>query len=438
MRILGVGFGIAVGVGNTIGTGIFRTPGEVASHLGSAPLFFSVWALGGAYALLCSNSVAELGTMLPEAGGWYVYSRRAFGERIAFVVGCCDWVVQSVATAYLAVAFGEFMGGFYPGLMAHVQEIGVAILVFLASLNWVGLRMGSRAQELTSLAKAAGLLAFVVACFVVSPKASITLPSLLSDSFPNKQNVFLGLVLALQGVVITYDGWYAPIYFVEEDRDPSRNLPRAMVGTVLSCIVIFLLVDAALFHILHLNGLLVSQNPAADAAMLIFGHYGKQAILFISLITAISTINAALLYTPRILFAMARNGLVPQRLSSVNRGGTPSLALWLCTIASILLVLNGTFDSLVAVASILFVAVYLSGFVSLIVLRNKEPTLSRPYQAWWYPWSTIVIIVASALFLIGSVIGDLKHSAFTVLLVLFSYAASRCIRVTQPQPGVNI
>jgi len=168
-----VGFGIAVGVGNTIGTGILRTPGEVASHLGSAPLFFSVWALGGAYALLCSNSVTELGTMLPEAGGWYVYSRRAFGERIAFVVGCCDWVVQSVATAYLAVAFGEFMAGFYSGLTAHVQETGVALLVFLASLNWVGLRMGSRAQELTSLAKAVGLLALVVACFAFSPKASV-------------------------------------------------------------------------------------------------------------------------------------------------------------------------------------------------------------------------------------------------------------------------
>lgn len=432
LRILGAGFGIAVGVGNTIGTGILRTPGEVASHLGSAPLFFVVWFLGGAYALLCSSSVTELGTMLPVAGGWYVYSRRAFGERIGFVVGCCDWVVQSVATAYLAVAFGEFLAGFYPGLTAHVQKAGVAVLVFLALLNWVGLRMGSRAQELTSLVKAVGLLALVVACFIVSPKTTGASPSLLSSSFLNKHDLFLGLVLALQGVVVTYDGWYAPIYFVEEDRNPSRNLPRAMVGTVLSCIVIFLLVNAALFHTLHLNGLMASQNPAADAAMLMFGHHGKRAILLISLITAISTINAALLYTPRILFAMARNGLLAQSVSSVNRGGTPSVALWLCTFASIVLVLTGTFDSLVAVASILFVALYLSGFASLMVLRKKEPELPRPYRAWWYPWSTVVIIAASSLFLIGSIIGDLKHSAFTVLLVLFSYGASRFIRVPQP------
>jgi basic amino acid/polyamine antiporter, APA family len=95
-RILGVGFGIAVGVGNTIGTGILRTPGEVASYLGSASLVFAAWILGGVYALLCSSSVTELGTMLPRAGGWYVYSHRAFGERIGFVVGCCDSMVQSV------------------------------------------------------------------------------------------------------------------------------------------------------------------------------------------------------------------------------------------------------------------------------------------------------------------------------------------------------
>jgi APA family basic amino acid/polyamine antiporter len=124
-------------------------------------------------------------------------------------------------------------------------------------------------------------------------------------------------------------------------------------------------------------------------------------------------------------------------LASLSVLETPSV-LWLCTFASIVLVLAGTFDSLVAVASILFVALYLSGFVSLMVLRKKEPGLPRPYQAWWYPWSTVVIIAASSLFLIGSIIGDLKHSAFTVLLVLFSYAASRFIKVVQPPLEVAI
>lgn len=142
LRILGVGFGLAVGIGNTIGTGILRTPGEVAGYLGSGWLIFAAWLLGGIYALLCSSSVTELGRMLPRAGGWYVYSRRAFGEKTGFVVGCCDFTVQSVANACLAVAFAEFVGELLAG---HVRSLAAVALASLALLNWIGLKTGSRA-----------------------------------------------------------------------------------------------------------------------------------------------------------------------------------------------------------------------------------------------------------------------------------------------------
>jgi basic amino acid/polyamine antiporter, APA family len=422
LRILGVTFGVAVGVGNTIGTGILRTPGEVAGYLGNGWMIFAVWILGGIYALLCSSSVTELGAMLPSAGGWFVYSRRAFGEHIGFVVGCCDWTMQSVAIAYLAVAFGEFAAGLYPGLAPHGTLVAVTGLAALAILNWIGLKTGSRAQELTSLAKALGLLALVIACFTMSPKSAV--PSVVANLAGQKYSLFLGWVLALQGVVITYDGWYAPIYFVEEDQDPARNLPRSMIGTALSCIGIFLLVNAALFRVLHLDHLAGSQMPAADASLVLFGGYGKQIILVISAVAVISTINAGLLLSPRILYGMARDGMLPRGITSVNRGGTPTLALFVCTAASIALVLSGTFDTLIAIGSVLFVAVYLSGFVSLLVLRKREPDLPRPYKAWWYPWTTWAVILASAAFLLGSVIGDLRHSLFTLILILLSYLAS--------------
>jgi len=422
-----VTFGIAVGVGNTIGTGILRTPGEVAGYLGSASLLFVVWTLGGVYALFGSSSLTELGVMLPKAGGWYVYSHRAFGERIGFVVGCCDFVVQSVAIAYLSVAMGEFTAGLFPALAGHVRLIAVAGLAFLAFLNWIGLRAGSRAQELTSLAKALGLMALVVACFTVSPNGSASLSTVASNLLGPKPGLFLGLVLALQGVIITYDGWYAPIYFVEEDLDPAHNLPRSMIGTTLSCIVIFLLMNAGMYHVLGMSHLAASQMPAADAAMLIFGRHGQQFILLISLVAVISSINAGLLYVPRILFAMARDRLLPRGVTSVNKGGTPSLSLFLCTLASAILVLTGTFDTLIAMGSILFVAVYLSGFISLLVLRRKEPQLPRPYKVWCYPWGTLAICLASAAFLVGSVLGDLKDSLFTLILIFLTYAASLLI-----------
>lgn len=423
LRILGVGFGLAVGVGNTIGGGILRTPGVVAVYLGNGWLIFAVWLLGGVYALLCSSSVTELGCMLPRAGGWYVYSHRAFGEKAGFVVGVCDWTVQCVAIAYLAVAFGEFTGELFPIFAGHVTLLGVLALVFFAVLNWIGLKTGSRAQEITSLAKALGLIALVIAAFTMSVKAGNA--SLLpSKTFVLPHSIFLGFILALQGVIVTYDGWYAPIYFVEEDKDPAKNLPRSMIGTTLSCIAIFLLVNAALFHVLRMEYLAGSQMPTVDAAMLLFGSYGRQLILLIAVVGVISTVNAGLMYTPRILFSMSRDGRLPGRISSVNKGGTPSLALFLCAIATIALVLSGSFDTLIAIGAILFVAVYLSGFVSLLILRRREPNLPRPYKAWLYPWSTVLVLLASVAFLLGSVVGDLKHSLFTAILILLSYVVS--------------
>jgi APA family basic amino acid/polyamine antiporter len=243
--------------------------------------------------------------------------------------------------------------------------------------------------------------------------------------FPlHEHGLFLGLVVALQGVVVTYDGWYAPIYFAEEDRDPSRNLPRSMIGTALTCTAIYLLMNAAFLHTLGMGHLAGSQLPAADAAMSVFGSYGRQFILLISVVGVLSTINAGLMLTPRILFSMARDGLLPQSLTAVNKGGTPTIALFLCSFASIILVLTGTFESLVAIAAILFVANYLPVFAALLVLRKSEPDLPRPYKAWFYPWTTLCVLLASAAFLIGSVIGDLRHSLFTVILILLSYLAA--------------
>jgi APA family basic amino acid/polyamine antiporter len=115
---------------------------------------------------------------------------------------------------------------------------------------------------------------------------------------------------------------------------------------------------------------------------------------------------------------------MPKQVTSVNKGGTPTRALFLCSFASIAMVLTGTFDTLIAIGSILFVAVYMSGFFSLLVLRRREPDLPRPYKAWWYPWSTVAVLVASAGFLAGSIVEDPKHSLVAVILIVASYIAS--------------
>lgn len=436
LRIVGVGFGIAVGIGSMIGPGILRTPGEVAAQLRRPWLIVAAWVLGGAYAFFCTASVAELATMLPQAGGWYVYSRKAFGEYAGFVVGCCDWMMQAVPVAYMAVAFGEFAAGLQPGLGPHIKMMAVAVVILLTFLNWLGLRAGSRAQELTSLVKALALMAFVVACFTISPGSGAAEAS----SFPAPGgNLLLSLVVALQGVIVTYDGWYSAIYFMEEDRDPAKNLPRSAIGGVLVCIAIFVLVNIALLHVLPMAHFSGSDAPAADAAMAIFGGHGKQIILVISLITVLSGINACLLISPRILFALSRAGLLPRWMASVNSGGTPSGALLIGALASIGLVLSGTFEALIAIASFLYVAVYISGFAALFRLRARHPELARPFKVWGYPWTTLGVLLASAGFLAASVISDIRHSLFTLVLIAMSYPVYGFgVRKRAVSPNVDI
>ncbi|MDR3750402.1 MAG: APC family permease [Terracidiphilus sp.] len=422
LRILGVGFGVAVIVGNTIGSGILLTPGEVAAHLRNPWFIFAAWSAGGVFAFFCTQSVAELGTMLPQAGGWFVYARRAFGEYGGFLVGCCDWIVQSAAIAYLAAAFGEFAADLTPALQGRTKALAVACLIALMLLNWLGLRTGSRVQEITSLTKALALIAFVVVCFLVSPRAvpSTTVASQSLTQLP-PLGLLIAIILALQPIIVSYDGWYGAIYFTEEDEDPARNLPRSSIIGVLACGAIFLLVNAALLHVLPIDKLATSQMPAAEAAALIFGGHGRTVILVLSLVTAVSTINASLMITPRILFAMARDGLMSESITSINSGGTPSRALLLCTAASIGLVLSGSFETLVAMAAILFVAVYMSGFISLYILRSSQPDLPRPFKMLGYPWTNLAICLGTGAFLVASIIADLKHALFTLAVIAFTY-----------------
>ncbi len=422
LRILGVGFGVAVIIGGTIGSGILRTPGEVAGRLHSPTLILAVWLLGGLYAFLGTVSVVELGTMLPIAGGWYVYSRRSMGAYAGFLVGCSDWMVQTASVAYIAVAFGEFTGELLPKFSSHEKLISLALLAVLMLLNWIGLRSGSRTQEITSAMKALALVVFVVGCFLFTPSTPTQVGPIM-HSPASTTGLLAALVLSLQAVIITYDGWYVAIYFTEEDKQPTINLPRSSFIALLACVAIYVLVNLALFHVLPLDKFAGSQMPVADAAMAAFGARGRQLILLASLVAAISTINATVLSSPRILFAMGRDGLMPSWVTAVNGGGTPMMALLVGTVVAGILVLSGSFDTLIAIAAILFVVVYLSGFISLFLLRAREPQLNRPFKAWIYPWGNLLVLLASAAFLVGAVIADLRDALFTVMFIALTIPA---------------
>ena len=233
--------------------------------------------------------------------------------------------------------------------------------------------------------------------------------------------LFAALIIALQSVLYTYDGWYGVIYFGEEVRNPKRDVLRSMLGGVLSVIAIYLVVNLALVMVLPMSQLAKEDLAVGAVARVIFGAYGDKAIRVLAILSLLSTVNAYTLTAPRILYAMSCDELFARRAARVNRGGTPTTTLLLSTIAAALFILSGTFNTVLAALAFFFVANYSMGYISVFVLRRREPNLPRPYRAWGYPWTTAIVLIGSIAFLIGAAITDKKNTLWALVLLAASY-----------------
>jgi basic amino acid/polyamine antiporter, APA family len=444
LRILGVGFGLAVIIGNTIGAGILRTPGEVAGHLPNTWLFSGIWVAGGLYALLGAISIAELGTMLPKSGGQYVFAHYAFGDYAGFVVGWSDWISTCGSSAAISVVIAEYLGVLFPALAGRTVIIALAVAITFAVLQWRGVRWGSRVQNITSLIKALAFIALVAACFALGGKHAAPAPA--AESPAANESLFLAVILALQAVIYTYDGWTGVIYFSEEVRDPARDVPRAMFGGVLAIIAIYLLVNLALIYVLPISVIAGANLAVGMAAGIIFGQYGDTVIRALTIVSMLSAINACQLMASRVIFAMSRDGLVSSRIVKVNKGGTPQIALLASTLVAVLFIFGGSlenarqiFERIIAVLAIFFVVSYAISFLAVFALRKREPDAPRPYKAWGYPVTTALSLIGSLAFLGSSVATDISSAAtwgamfnstsfYAIVLLGASYPAYRLLK----------
>ncbi|HEX3765992.1 MAG TPA: APC family permease [Kofleriaceae bacterium] len=399
-RILGVGFGLGVSVGGTLGVGILRMPGEIAAQLHAPSVIVAAWLAGGLYTLLVAICLTELGTMVPQDGGYCVYARRAFGDWIGLAVGWTDWSTSCAALGYLSIAMSEFLAALIPGLAGAIRPTAIAILIGFVVLQWAGVRISSWFQEWTTAIKCAAFLALVVAAFALSGRAAP------APTAPAPPVTLTGASVALQQVVMTYAGWQGALYFTEEDRDPDRNLPRVVIGSVLAVLAIYLLVNLALLAILPIAELSGSTLPAADAARHLAGARGAQIITVLSLIAAPPILNSVMMVGTRILFALGRDRLVWSRAADINAGGTPGIATLITTAVAVALIATGTFQRLVAIAALYLALNYAICCVALVVLRRREPATPRPFRAWGYPWSAAIVVAGALAFLPGAVLAD--------------------------------
>ena len=269
LRVLGVGFGLAVIIGNAIGAGIFRAPGQVAAHLRDPGLFLAAWAAGGLYALIGAIQIAELGTMLARSGGQYVFSRYALGEYAGFLVGWSDWISTCGTTAAVTVVIAESSPELLPVFGGSVPALAGTVAVAFAAAQWRGIRQGSLIQNVTSVLKGAAFAALIISAFVVGgtdAAAGAAEPSVASGLA-----LATAFVLALQSVIYTYDGWTGVVYFSEEVRDPGRSIPRALFAGVLTLTAIYLLVNLSFLYVLPVGAIAGEEFAAGAVASALFG-----------------------------------------------------------------------------------------------------------------------------------------------------------------------
>ena len=429
LRVLGLAFAIAVGVGAVIGGGILRTPATVMASVPLIWLALSLWVIVGVHALLEANVIAELMTALPRSGGLFVPARAAFKESGGLLVGWTDWLGWTAAAGALAILSAEFLAMVVPALQPQVVPLGAALLIALVGLNWLGVREGSRLQIIGSAAKFAFLVGLVV-LILLSPGAP---PETVAREAAAPLTL-TGFIVAYQIIFGAYAGWTSAAYFAEEDRDPGRNIPRGMTVTIVSVSVLYLLVSVALLHAMSADQLGKSQLPLLDAVRPIFGDNATKFVAGPACVIALTCLNAQLMGAPRILYGMASERLFPAIALRVNRGGTPTIGLAMTGGAALVLTLTGEFETVFLIMAAFAVVPLIVCDLALFKLRRDAPDLARPYRAKLYPWLPALALLLDLAVLIAFLAVDWASGLFVVAAVAICVPIGLWMRRNQREP----
>jgi APA family basic amino acid/polyamine antiporter len=272
------------------------------------------------------------------------------------------------------------------------------------------------------MVKALAFAAFIVACFALVRPDATSAPA--APAVPAGGALLVAFILAMQSVIFTYDGYAGVSYFAGEIRDPGRDIPRSMFGGTVASIVIYLLVNIALLHVLSIDRLAGEAFPAGAAATVLFGPRGDTVLRTLVVVSLFSSASAMLLIASRIFYGTSAGGLFPKG-ARVSENGTPSLALPVSALVAIGFILRGTFEEVLAVTAFFFVANYLLAFLSVFVLRRREPNAPRPFRAVAHPWTTGFVLAGSTAFLAGSLFADTRNSLWSLGLLVVSWPVYR-------------
>jgi APA family basic amino acid/polyamine antiporter len=417
-RSLGFTDLMLITIGTVIGSGIYLVPSGVLRQTGGhTGLAFTVWAVAGFLSLLGALTYAELGAMKPEAGGLYAYLRDAFGPLPAFLYGWASFlVIASGSIAALAVAFANYLSPLLP-FQVPGPVISVAVILVVALINVRGTRGSATVQNWTTGAKF-GVLFLLSLVLTLRGNGGAGLPAAPIE-VPNA-SLAAGFGAAMIGVLWAYEGWQYVTFSAGEAKDPQRTFPRAISIATFLLIVLYLMANLGYVRALGPAGAANSERIAADAIGTILGPVAGAVVSALILVSIFSALNGLVLTTPRMYYAMARDGLFFQKLTSVHpRFGTPVFAIVALTAWGALLAASGTFSQLLTYAVFTGWIFYAGGALAVMALRRSEPNAARPFRVPGYPLTPILFVVAAIALVINTIVTQPGISSIGLGFVAF-------------------
>ena len=402
-RQIGLRTATALIVGEVIAVGIFLTPAGMAKSLGSPLWLLIVWLLMGAMALCGALCYGELAARFPEAGGGYVYLREAFGRPIAFLYGWMALLVMDPGlTAALAVGLASYAGYMFHLSPAGLKAVAIGSIVLMALVNIRGAKLGGWLVRWLTLIKL-GLLGFLIVWGfgLRAGNWSNFLP--LVTQRPESQPLLAALAGAVVGAFFSFGGWWDLSKLAGEVRNPEHTLPRALIYGVTILTTVYILTSATFIYLVPLEQVTSGETLAAQVGEVLFGRLGGQVLSVIVIVAVWGSLAAVVMSAPRVYFAMARDGLfIPAAAAIHPRYGTPARAITIQAILASLLVLVGTFNSIISYFIFVVVIFIALTVVALFVLRRKAPD-AVAYRTPGYPVTPIIflLLIAVLLFLLG-------------------------------------
>ncbi|HEX9055771.1 MAG TPA: amino acid permease [Gemmatimonadales bacterium] len=416
-RRLGLGSAVAVLVGSTIGSGIFRVPAGVAGTLGVPGPVIVAWVLGGLVALAGALAIAELAAALPRSGGVFTFLLEAFGPLPAFLFGWSELtVIRASALGAIATIFAEYLGYFLHLDPPTVRRVAAAAIIVIGGLNYAGVRAASAVMNVVTVAKFAAVALLGLLAFTASEGSAAHFTPLWTGGLP------LSLVAtALVPIMWTYDGWADLAFLGGEVRDPGRTLPRALILGTAAIVGVYLLLNAAYIYLVPLPEMAASKLVAATAAERIplLGGAGGAVVSALVMVSCFGTLNGSMMTGPRIFFAMADRGLFFPAIARVSpRFQSPSVAIGLATALGVVYVLFNDFQQLADKFVLGIWPFYALAVAGVYVLRRTRPGLPRPYRTLGYPVTPAIFLVASVGMVANALATDPVNTGVTFAIVL--------------------